>query len=361
MKKIIFAIEHLNGGGAERVTAALANNLCAEMDCEIHMIAYSRSIQRDYPTDNRIIWHEVSCLDGHRLERIFRRVVMMRQIIKKVKPDYVISLGTALIIAPLSVAMVGLKTPLILSERNDPKRFPVKKTHRILRTIYYTFCHALVFQTAEAQSFFPGYMQKKSCVICNPLTEQLPPRYEGIRENRIVNFCRLVPQKNLPLLIDAFSDIADAFPNYSLEIYGEGSEQAMLEEKIKAMNLENRVLLRSHSDTILDDIRKAALFVSSSDYEGISNSMLEAIALGIPTICTDCPAGGAREIIRNSENGLLVPTGNRRALADAMRTVLQNPVLAESMGSNGTALREQLHVKTIAKKWMMFIDQLSAV
>lgn len=357
MKKYAFVIETLDGGGAERVTAALANELCAREGNEIHIITYSCDPQREYATDSRIIRHEANCTEGGKAGRILGRIRLLRQTIKTIAPDCVVSLGSPLIVAPLSAAMLGTGIPLILSERNDPRRFPENKFRRVLRMVYYTFCDALVFQTGEARDFFPKFMRKKGTVICNPITGHLPPRYEGVREKRIVNFCRLVPQKNLELLIDAFSDICGDFPAHTLWIYGEGRERQRLEEKIAAQNLQDRVFLPGHSQRIYEDIRSAALFVSSSDYEGISNSMLEAVALGVPTICTDCPAGGARETIRHGENGLLVPTGDPAALAAAMRSVLEDPALGEKFSVAGTALRQQISVKAIAEKWLEVIDR----
>jgi glycosyltransferase involved in cell wall biosynthesis len=358
MKKIVFVIETLDGGGAERVTVALANELCARGKIEVHIINYSCDPQREYPTDSRIHRHEVSCMGGSKVGRIWGRIRLIRQTVKSIAPDCVVSLGSPLIVAPLTAAMVGLGIPLILSERNDPRRFPEKKFRRMLRMVYYTFCDALVFQTGQARDFFPVFMRKKSTVICNPITGQLPPRHEGQREKRIVNFCRLVPQKNLDLLIDAFSDIANEFPDYTLEIYGDGPLRQRLEKKIQDMNLQDRILLQGQSNQIYEDIRKAALFVSSSDYEGISNSMLEAMALGVPTVCTDCPAGGARETILHGENGLLVPTGDRAAMAEAMATVLRDPALAEKMSVAGTELRAKISVSAIADKWLAVIDQI---
>ena len=147
------------------------------------------------------------------------------------------------------------------------------------------------------------------------------------------------------------------FPEYTLCIYGEGTERQHLEEKIKLLGLENKVLLPGHSHNIYEEIRKAALFVSSSDYEGISNSMLEAMALGVPTICTDCPAGGARETIRNGENGLLVPVGDRQALAAAIGQVLSDDILAQSLSNESRKLREQLSAATVAQKWLEVIEK----
>ncbi len=358
MKKIAFVIEHLYGGGAERVTAALVNELSMQEDHEIHLIVYSRDPQHEYQTDSRIIWHEANCMNGNRLNRVLSRVRLLRDTVKKIAPDCVVSLGSPLIVAPLSAAMLGLGIPLILSERNDPRQFPESKPQRILRMIYYTLCTALVFQTKQARDYFPGFMVNKSTVICNPITGKLPPYHEGLREKRIVNFCRLVPQKNLKLLIDAFSDIAGDFPDYVLQIYGEGPLRKQLEEQIAELGLDGRAILCGQSDHIYDDIRKAALFVSSSDYEGISNSMLEALALGVPTICTDCPAGGAGEMIRHGENGMLVPVKDRAALALAMAQVLNDETLAKKMSLAGTHLRQQLCVDEIAKEWLAWIDRV---
>ena len=117
------------------------------------------------------------------------------------------------------------------------------------------------------------------------------------------------------------------------------------------MGLSDRVVLYGHTTNIHQKINNASLFVSSSNYEGISNSMLEAIALGIPSICTDCPAGGAREIIDSEINGILVPVGDRQAMAIAMRKLLNDTSLAESISNEGIKLRETISVSEISKKW----------
>lgn len=352
MKKIVFVIEQLFGGGAERVTAALANQLCRTSDLEIHMVVYTRREDEDYSTDNRIRWHVLPSLTDSRMGAVLGRLWFLRDTVRAIGADYVVCLGTPRIAVLLALSMIGSKIPLILSERNDPSRYPVTKIWRCLRTFSYYLADAVVFQTGQARDYFPAAVRKKGTVICNPITGDLPPRCEGHRKKRIVNFCRLSPQKNLDLLIDAFSDICGAFSDYTLCIYGEGQERQHLEEKIAALGLEDRVLLPGHSLHIYEDIRDAALFVSSSDYEGISNSMLEAIALGVPSICTDCPAGGARETIRDGINGLLVPVGDRRALAEAMGRVLSDPELSEQLSLGGCALREQISVPVIARQWL---------
>nr|MBR4281681.1 glycosyltransferase family 4 protein [Clostridia bacterium] len=356
MKKIVFVTEQLHRGGAERVTAALMNELCGE--AEIHLVStYHHDQQDEYPTDARIIPHIIDKPCRVWAGLILQRIAFLRKTITEIAPDCVVSLATTNTNILLTVALAGRKIPIVLSERNDPKRSPSLKPVRMLRPWIYQAAAGVVFQTNEAKDFFAPAIQQKSVVICNPLTGKLPPRYEQAREQRIINCCRLVPQKNLDLLIDAFSDIAPEFPQMVLDIFGEGTERERLEKKIADMGLQERIHLPGFSTNAHEEMRRSAMFVSSSDYEGISNSMLEAIALGVPTICTDCPAGGAREVIRHGENGLLVPVDDRSAMADAMRRVLREPELAEKMSKNGCMLRDELAADVIAKKWRDYMAQ----
>ena len=359
MKKIVFVIEQLYGGGAERATAALMNEMCR--DAEIHLIeTYHYDTSKDYPTDERIIKHSFTEEKKGRIGTFRKRISFIRRTVSEIKPCCVVSLAGCGTKTLLMMAMMGQKTPVVLSERNDPRRWPESKLLRFLRIIDYKLCSGLVFQTKEAQSYFSRSIARKSIVICNPLAENLPDRFEGERNKKIINCCRLVKQKNLDLLLDAFSDISGEFDDITLEIFGEGPERNRLEEKIRSMHMENRIFLPGYCDHIHVRMRECAMFVSSSDYEGISNSMLEAIALGVPAVCTDCPAGGARETIEDGVNGLLVPVGDREALAEAMKKLLMNPDLAEKMSKNGCKLRDDISVSAIAKKWMDYFDRICA-
>ena len=358
MKKIVFVIDTLFGGGAERVTAALANEFCKDINNQIHIVTYNRDEPKEYPVDACIIRHEIANVTGrNKIQRICKRIARIRKIIKEIDPCCVVSLGSPIIVNPLVVSMMGLGYPLVLSERNDPKSFPVSKVRRFSRFLCYVYSDGLVFQTSEAKSFFPKLIQNKGVVICNPITSRLPAPHQGKREHRIVNFCRLTSQKNLDLLIDAFSDICKELSQYSLHIYGEGEERERLETKIRMMGLSDKVIIHGYSNNIYTDINNASLFVSSSNYEGISNSMLEAIALGIPSICTDCPAGGARETIENGVNGFLVPVGDREKMAELMKKVLTDELLAKSISDEGQKLRDKISVEEISKKWVDVINK----
>lgn len=358
MKKIVFVMEQMYGGGAERVTAALMNELCNE--AEIHLITtYRTGEEQEYLTDKRIIRHRIWEERKLWIGTVLDRVRFLRKTITEIDPYCVVSLATPRTATLITAAMFGKRIPLILSERNDPNRFPEEKLIRGFRLVNYYLCSGLVFQTHDARDYFPKCISKKSVVICNPLTGNLPPRYDGERERRIINCCRLVPQKNLDLLIEAFSDIAQEYSDVSLVIFGEGSERQRLEKKIQDSGLADRVYLPGYSDDIYTEMRSCTMFVSSSDYEGISNSMLEAIALGVPTISTDCPVGGAREAIQDGVNGVLVPVGDRTAMAQAMRRILSDRDLADRLSVNGYKLRDDISVGAIARKWAEYIYRIA--
>ena len=94
------------------------------------------------------------------------------------------------------------------------------------------------------------------------------------------------------------------------------------------------------------------MFVSSSDYEGLSNSMIEAMAIGLPCICTDCLGGGTREVMIDEENGLIVPMNDVDAMYCAMKRFADDPDFAERCGENASKIRDKLSVEKIAQQWI---------
>lgn len=153
--------------------------------------------------------------------------------------------------------------------------------------------------------------------------------------------------------------ISESFPKYSVHFYCDVEDRVKLENKIKQINMQDKIIIHGYSNDIYQEVISASLFVSSSDYEGISNSMLEAMALGIPSICTDCPAGGACDIIIPGANGMVVPVGDRNSLSMMMRKVLGNKELARTISAGAYDLRHSLCISEIAKLWIDAIDKFS--
>ena len=248
---------------------------------------------------------------------------------------------------------------VIVSERSHPDRDDIQIYFRKYRKKLYSRADLCVFQLDGARAYFPARVQNKSVVIENPITQVLPNPHNGTRRKEIITFCRLDDiQKNLTGLINAFARIHEQFPEYKLAVYGKGAHQECLQNHINSLKLSDRVELRPYDSKVHDIVKDAAMFVSFANYEGLSNSMLEAMAIGMPVICSDCPPGGARLMITHGENGLLVPVGDEEKLSEAMAYMLTHHEEAEIMGINAANIRNRCDPEVISKKWLSAINKV---
>lgn len=343
--KIVFVLPDMPGGGSERVVAMLANEYVKQgYQIAILLFAGNRTA---YALDERVevvIAGEESSGDPFiRLKRLFK----MRQYYKENKNCYIFSfcvMGTVFSV----LAAWGIPHRLLVSERNDPTRIK----HQKLRNWAYRKAEKLVFQTEDMKKCFPEDIQAKSEVIPNPVGTEMPEPFEGIRKKWIVSAARLKPQKNHKLLIDAFADFSEDYPDYELHIFGVGELEGDLKQQVKAIKLEHRIWFHGFSPNVKEEIRDSAMFVLSSNYEGISNSMIEALAMGVPVISTDCPVGGSAAYIQNGVNGILTPVGDRKALAGAMKKMADDPQWAETLGENAVKIKENYSLSRISQRFL---------
>lgn len=351
--RITFLSASLGGGGAERVVSELATEM-SDQGHAVSIIVVGSS-DRAYGISDRI--PVIDCAKKYPVPGVsfLKRVMDIKKALKELNPDVCISFNTTVNIYG-ALACGGRKCRLVLAERNDPRYYPAGKVQRLLRTLLYPRADKFVFQTEEAKSWFSKKIRDRGAIIFNPINRTLPEVFRGQRSKRVVTAVRLEPQKNLRMAIDAFGKLHREYPEYVFEIYGKGSLREELAAYIIQQGLENSVILRGNSDTLYADILDAGMFILSSDFEGMSNAMLEAMALGIPTISTDYPSGGARAVIRDGVNGLLVPVGDIDGMYDAMKRVIDDLELARTLSANGALLREDLSVERITRQWLEFIS-----
>ena len=249
---------------------------------------------------------------------------------------------------------------VIISDRGDPQQSISSKTDMAFFRRMFPKADAMVFQSPGVRDWYMKNIGLDGEIIFNPVKDGLPQPFEGVRKKRIVNFCRLTAQKNLFLLLDSFERLSRDYPEYELHIYGDldESEREYGERFLRAVKhspaAEKIKVFPARAD-IHEAVLDSAMFVSSSDFEGMSNSMLEAMAIGLPVICTDCPAGGARAVIRDHENGLLVPVKDAGALYRAMKELIEDPGLAERLSRGGREIRETQSCDGIINQWMEII------
>lgn len=334
-------------GGTQRVCYNLINWICNHTDASVHLIIYSKRQVGKVAYDLSKVSHSYAS-GNMRL-----RISILRKELKRIKPDLLISMGTPCAMYDVP-ACAGLGIKHIISERNDPSHFAGKPTTRILSRLLMRFADGYVFQTKDAQMYYGGKMASHSVIIPNPLfnTEDMPTmQYGGVETKTIVSVGRLNKQKNYPFLIRSFKEIHSQYPEYNLIIYGDGPERQNLETVIKDLGINDVVLLPGAVNNIPEVIYSASLFVLPSDFEGMPNALMEAMALGLPCISTDCPCGGARELIENKKNGLLIPLGDEHSLVSAIMFMLNSREKAKQMGMNAMEIRRTHSLDVISKLW----------
>lgn len=352
--KIVFYINTLGGGGAERVVATLAKALS---DFNEVIVVNSYPVDKEYNLNDRIkhVYLEKNNTATNFVSRNIGRVLRLRKLLKNEKPDVLISFMAEPNYRAI-VASLGLKNRVIISIRNDPNREYPTAINRLLAKTLFHLANGVVFQTEEAKRWFPKSIQKKSTIIYNQVDEVFyNTKYNGDRHD-IVTTGRLTAQKNHKMLIRAFASIADKITD-NLIIYGEGELRSELENLIVELHMENRIFLPGRTENVAETIKSAKLFVLSSDYEGMPNSLMEAMALGIPCISTDCPCGGPKELLEIQESGVLVSVNDEKMLSKNIIYLLKNEAVRAIYSDNALITSNSFSANVISRKWSTYISE----
>lgn len=345
--QIIFVTANMAGGGSERVIAGLSEQFVS-MGHKVSIIMTAGSAIAYKLSETVNVLTIGGQTDGS-IKKRFNRLWELRKCFKKQKQAVIISFGTETNMFCI-LANLGRKQKLIISERNDPN----KCTYKLLRNIIYFMGKNFVFQTEDALKHFSKRIQKRGIVIPNPILNSIPMPYTGEREKKIVAVGRLTKQKNHKLLLEAFADFLKDEKDYQLVLYGQGELQEVLENQAKELHIQESVIFAGFRSDILECIKNSSMYVLSSDYEGISNSLLEAMALGLPVISTDCPIGGSRMCIENNVNGILVGLNNAKELTVAMLKIAMDTEFAKELGEQASKIRDRFALEKIAKMWLEF-------
>lgn len=365
MKKVMFIMTKLGGpgwGGAHKVSVMLANAL-AKRGYDVSFSVSEDSTQ-DYPVDEAI---RIFCLSGlYRSGRIrplnlVKKLLAFRKLCKTEKIDVVVGFTSNMAIYAILAAVFSGRKALV-SERTDPHIEPGSKLLRGLRNLLFCFADRVVFQTPGARDYYPKTVRDKGTIIPNPISDTLIPTYTGERDKRIVNFCRIAPQKNLKVLLDAFDIFSRERSGYTLEIYGDATKNDHYKDEVlsyaEGLSCGDRIRFYPACTDVHEKVKNAAMFASSSDYEGMSNSMLEAMAIGLPTIVTDCKNGGERMCIDHGESGLIVPMRDPQALAAAMLRIAGEAGFGRKLSENGAKIRQRYSVTKIFDTWEQIVANI---
>lgn len=359
MKRIAVVSNCLGDGGTQRVSAILANYF-AQKGYEVMFIAAYADL-REYFIEPCIKYQYVDVQRKTGVRRFIRRSLSIKKMVKDFKPDIVISFITTELIP---VTLSG--TPIISSLRNDPAlldhaaEYVHKRTfaRNSIRRFVFNHSKNIVFQTPLARDYYPQNIRDKGVVIGNPIIDGLPDWKEDGHEKVFMAACRIAKQKNIPMLIDAFLKFHEKHSEYILELYGHGSPEDYkkeLEEYCKEKNIDSFVKFMGHSTRVHERMSQVEAFFLTSDYEGISNSMLEAMAIGVPCVCTDVPSGSVREYMKNGEAGVIIPVGGIDQLEKAMYRIAENPSFRAELSCKERYVRDALNSEDICRQWEALI------
>lgn len=350
-KTLLLVCGTMASGGAERILSVLSGQF-ADYFSDVKIVMW-RKAAVFYPLDKRIELIVIPESSGK--DQLLQQMSWFRGYVKKLQPYCVLSfLAPFNMLTVLSLWKCGI--PLLVAERNDPRHDCPNGIWRKMRDFFYGLSTRLCVQTQANKDYFPAYVRKKTDVIYNPVF--LPSSLIGKalkvpKEKIIVSVGRLNPQKNYKLLLEAFGEVVGIFPDYKLIVYGDGELREELEDHIRRLNLESKVELAGVRKEVHPLLLGAQLFVMSSDYEGMSNALIEAMCLGLPCISTR--VSGATDLIRDGINGKLVDTGDREGLAKAIIDSLNHPEATGRMAAEAVNISELLNTNRIVGEWLEFI------
>jgi glycosyltransferase involved in cell wall biosynthesis len=359
-KKILFFTMTTGGGGAERVIS----NLCNNWPNEEEQIFVLTCIKSDLPyklKDGINSYALIPAEDYWNKGKIKTFPAVCREYkkyIEKIRPDVIISfLPEPCIVASLMRKKLGIT--VIGSERSNPYYQYKNSFMKWLVNVMYSRLDGFVFQTEGAREYFNRKLRNKSAVIGNPLNvKELIGKERTPRRKEIVSVGRFTPEKNYPMLVNAFDKVHEKNRDAILKIYGCIDKTIGLEKLISSAGLEESIQLMGEVNNVQEEIRDAGMFVLSSKSEGLPNALMEAMALGLPVIATDCPSGGPRQLIRNGCNGLLVENDNSDALAEAIMTLINDEQLADKLGNEAKKVSVEYGIDNVCRQWSAYINKV---
>lgn len=354
--KICFCVDSMGSGGAERVVANLANHFSSVYKYEVSILIVSGRKKESFYLLNEQVSLIAICENELKRVKARQRIKRLKRIITEMKPDLVISFLPHVSIYTY-LALRRSSIPHIVSERNDPTRFPKGRIAKILRNIAFKNASGVVCQTNMAKDYFSKKIQSKSVVIFNPVVDGIDYNVSDEFVKTIVATGRLEPQKNYFCLLQAYNLFHKIHPDYNLRVYGDGSLKNKLIHYVDTNDIVG-VTFEGNSKTWIKDNKSCFAYVLSSNFEGMPNSLLEALCSGMPCISTDCRVGGPKELIQDGENGLLVKCNDPMAIYNALCKLESDTNLRTKLSLANRGLKTRFSLESICKEWNKLFERV---
>ena len=343
---VLVMVYSLYGGGAERVASILASGLAERYPV---IVACCEKKEREYPLKKGVETVYCPMFYGsikakHRFYAKFIRRI-------KKQSNTAVAISFMFTMNRINILSKG-REKIICCERNSPlKREP---EHMPIIRKMYAQADYVVFQSILVRDLFDEKVRAHSTILPNPVSVSC--RCSAHARHRIVNIGRLNPQKNQSMLIRVFARFAELYPEYTLSFYGDGELQPDLEKIARELGLQDKVLFHGNSEHVHEEVADAEMFVLSSNYEGLSNALLECMMMGMPCISTACE--GSVDVIRDGENGLLTEVGNEEQLLRAMLRLAEDADLRERLGRAAAETAQRFRKEVVLQQWLSLVEGL---
>jgi len=355
-KKVLIIYHKIGYGGANKMLTFLANRL-VKGNFDVSVYTYASNEEPTYKLHDKITLIKENRVSHNYLFRRFIELFKVVKMIHRQKPDVVISFLTNSNVFSI-IGTRFTKIPVIISERGDPRA--EKGLLAKIKQSFFSLAEGAVFQTEGAKNFFPNKLQNRSTIIPNPvLMPDIKIQKWEDRKNEIYFVARFdIKQKRQDIMIKAFAKIAARYPDMILVFYGDGDDIDRINELVVNYNLKGRVVFKGKVNNIIDQISTSKIFVLTSDFEGIPNALIEAMSLGLPCVSTDCEPGGARLLIKNGINGILVPKADIDAIANSIAFFIENSEIADKLGNKAKDICNDFSPENIEKAWVKYIEKI---
>lgn len=361
---LVFIISSLGCGGAERVVQLLSQGFTERG----HRVTVITTTEREdfFPLFKGVkrvrlnIFGGVRKNPGRRSAAIpalwhgAKMLPRLWQTVRAISPDFVIAFGDEINVFIL-IALFSIRRKVVVTEHVDPRWHQTGLALRLLRRVLYPSAYCLVSVSRGADRCFSWLAASQRTVIHNPVASdmgnvELGLGVKGMAWPYVVAMGRLIRQKGFDLLLDAFSDVSRAFPEWRLVILGDGPERSELMSQARSLGIADRVQFTGAVRDPSPYLLCSGFLVMSSRFEGFGNVLAEAMACGLPVVSFDCPSGPA-EIVDDGRNGILVAPQDTVALAHAMKRMIADEPMRRNMARQAKVDARRFELDSIVDAW----------
>lgn len=350
-RHLVLVTSRLGGGGAERILLTLAEHW-AGRGHRVTVVTLRRDPVDEYPVPAGVAVQRLPLI-GERNPpwdpaQPFRLWALRRGLVR-LEPDLVVPFLDKLNVAVL-LALTGTRIRVVATEHLAPWMAPVGPVWKPLRRIAYGRALAVVSPTEAITDWFRNRQTGAFVTLASPSRAFPPAPTAPIRRKVVLGVGRLDTQKGFDLLVDAFAQLAPRWPEWSLEIAGEGPDRAELQARAARAPCSSRIRFLGQVDDVAALYHGVEIFALSSRHEAYPMALCEALSAGCAVVAADCPTG-PREILGSGLAAQLVPPGDASGLSDALERLIEATTLREQVREAGLRRAAELHPDRVLHAW----------